>query len=135
MYFRTMMIMAFHNFLSLGLLNKYCLFFISPKLCMPIHLCKLARHVIRCLPLSLPSSIKFSKLSFLIMGPRNFSSLFLMLSIILIAKIIITIIVQQKYSKLSQIHRAVHPNNCKSTLLPVDLLRAVLFTVYAFIYI
>lgn len=78
--------MTLLNFLSFVDLIKVCLFTIPLNPCSAIHLHKLVRQIIYFfslpfLPSVCPVSGKFYKLSFLIMCPRNFNSLFLILSI------------------------------------------------------
>lgn len=65
------------NFLAFVALDKFYPFGFSPKLCYIIHSFKLSKQVMRCFSQSILSSIstlsiRFSKLSILIMFPRYF---------------------------------------------------------------
>lgn len=69
-------ITALHKFLSNVILRSVSPFVKHLALCSGIHSHKLIRHVIPCFPLSLlihPPSSTFSKSSFRIMCPRNYS--------------------------------------------------------------
>lgn len=76
---------AFHNFLSFVALKNFCPFVALLKLVSPSIYTSLLDSVliVFLLPSNIPASIKFSKTSFHIMCPRNFNSVFRILSICL----------------------------------------------------